>query len=142
MLPDMDTASTRPLDDDAFLAAFLAGTLQAADFDHRGHLRAAWLLLRRHPTPEAVALGCAGIRALATRLGAAGKFHHTRTEALMHCMAAPARAAADWPAFLVAVPELVQDARGVLAHHYSLAVLDAPAARERFVPPDLRPLPA
>lgn len=131
-----------PLSDDAFLSAFLAGRLEPAQFDHRGHLRTAWLLLQRHPLPEAVEATCRGIQALAARFGADAKFHRTRTEALVRLMAPGAARAADWAQFLRQEAELVADARALLARHYSPALLDSDDARHRFLPPDRAPLPA
>jgi len=132
------------LTDEAFLAAFLQARLGKADFNHRGHLRAAWLLLQRLPLDEAVEQACGGIRRLAAALGAAEKFHHTRTEALVRLMASAGAAdrGLGWDTFLQHQPLLVRDARALLAQHYSAARLDAPEARQHFVAPDLRPLPA
>lgn len=139
------TEATAPvLADEAFLTAFLAARLGRADFDHRGHLRAAWLLLQRHPVDDAVEAACTGIHRLAAALGATDKYHRTRTEALVRLMAhaGAAERGLGFEAFLRGAPELVADARGLLARHYSPARLDAPEARERFVAPDRLPLPA
>lgn len=131
-----------PLSDNQFLAAFLEARLDRTQFDHHGHLRAAWLLLRRQPLPEAIETTCRGIEALALKFGAPGKFHRTRTEALMRLMAPAATGAADWAQFLQRETALVADARALLARHYSSARLDSDAARLGFVAPDLAPLPA
>jgi hypothetical protein len=129
--------------DPAFLADFLAARLDKADFNHRGHLRAAWLLLQRLPLDAAVEQACGGIQRLAAALGAADKFHRTRTEALVRLMAQAG--AADptlaWEAFLQQQPLLLRDARALLARHYSPALLDSPEARLHFVAPDLQALP-
>lgn len=132
------------LSDDAFLAAFLEARLAPADFNHQGHLRAAWLLLQGRPLEQAVADTCDGIARLAARLGAPDKYHRTLTEALVRLMAQ--RGAAD-PAlsredFLAANAALVRDARGLLAQYYRAETLDSAAARQRFLPPDLKPLTA
>jgi hypothetical protein len=128
--------------DEHFLAALADCSLPPAHFNHLGHLRLAWLNLRRLPFEEAVAATCATIRAYATHLGAPGKFHWTITEALLHLLhAAGAASAADWAAFAAAHPALVERARETLALHYSDAVLASEAARSRFVAPDLAPLP-
>jgi hypothetical protein len=131
------------LPDAQFLAAFLDGTMPPEGFDHRGHLRAAWLVLRRHPLDEAVEHTCEGIRRLATRLGVPGKYHRTLSEALVRLMADggaadPTRA---WDDFLRTNRPLVDDARAVLARHYSPERLASDAARDRFVPPDRLRLP-
>jgi hypothetical protein len=128
--------------DEDFLAAFLSAQLAAADFDHRGHLRAAWLLLQRYPAEVAIERCCSGIAALAARFGAAEKFHRTITEALVRLMAAGGAAALSWPAFEQANAPLFSDARALLARHYSPALLASSEARQRFLPADLLPLPA
>lgn len=132
-----------PLDDSSFLAAFLDGSLPAANFDHRGHVRAAWLLLQRHPLETAATLCCEGIARLADRFGAPGKYHRTLTEALLRLMAGcgACDGALSWPAFQETNPLLMADARRLLARHYSEQRLSDPAAREHFLAPDLLPLP-
>lgn len=126
-----------------FLAAFLDGTLPASEFGHRGHLRAAWLVLSRHPVQPAVVLICRGIAAIATRLGAPEKFHYTLTEAMVRIVAARMRQTPnlDWPAFVVDHADLLHDARQILQHHYSDALLQSAAARTGFVAPDRAALP-
>lgn len=131
------------MSDDQFLADFLACRLAKEDFNHHGHLRAAWLLLQRHPLEEAIERCCSGIERLATHFGAATKFHRTRSEALLRLMARGRAGshAVSWQQFLRNNQALLDDARGMLARHYSAAALDAPEARLRFMPPDLLPLP-
>lgn len=126
-----------------FLDAFLSCRLDVAGFDHRGHLRIAWLLLQRHPLEVAVERTCDGIQRLAAHLGVPGKYHRTLSEALVRLMAAAdaAAPASSFDAFLTNHPELLVDARAVLARHYSPARLTDPAARTTFLPPDLQPLP-
>ena len=130
------------LSDEDFLAAFLATRLDAADFDHRGHLRAAWLLLQHHPLELAVEQCCTGIAALATRFGATSKYHRTTTEALVRLMDASGAATLAWPEFQRANPGFFSDARALLARHYSPELLASADARQRFLLPDRLPLPA
>ncbi|HZX31606.1 MAG TPA: hypothetical protein VFF03_09665 [Rhodocyclaceae bacterium] len=132
------------MSDDRFLAAFLDSAMPASGFDHRGHVRAAWLLLRRHPLEEAVDVTCDGIARLAARLGVPGKYNRTLSEALVRLMAQGGAAdrALSWDGFVQANAPLMDDARGLLARHYSPERLAAPAARERFLTPDRLPLPA
>lgn len=132
-----------PMTDEQFLAAFLDASIPPSDFDHRGHLRAAWLLLQRRPLPQAVAETCEAIRRLATHLGVPQKYNCTLTTALVRLMAhaGGATPALSWEGFLAANAELVHDARGILARHYSPELLASTAARDSFVPPDRQPLP-
>lgn len=129
--------------DDEFLASFTACTLPPEQFSHAGHIRLAWIQLQRHDFDQAVDGTCRGIRAYATHLGAATKFHTTITVALMHLLRAAGAADRDvsWYQFVTANQDLVHNARVILARHYSSRWLDSQEARERFVAPDLLALP-
>lgn len=116
------------MDDEHFLSGLEACTLPSEQFNHAGHLRLACLYLARHPLDEAIERTCATIRAYATNLGAANKYHATITVALVRLLHAHG------PAALI-------DARAMLAQHYTEAALASSAARAAFVPPDLAPLP-
>ena len=132
------------MSDDQFLAAFLDSSMPPAGFDHLGHVRAAWLLLQRQPLEQAVETTCDAIDRLAAHLGVPGKYNRTLSEALVRLMAygGGASSALAWQGFLAANTELMRDARGVLARHYSDEKLYCPEARGRFVPPDRLPLPS
>lgn len=129
--------------DDEFLTSFTACTLPAEQFSHAGHIRLAWIHLQRHDFDQAVDGTCRGIRAYATHLGAATKFHTTITVALMHLLRAAGAADHDtsWYQFVTANQDLMHNARAILGRHYSAQCLDSQQARERFVAPDLQPLP-
>ena len=129
--------------DKDFLSAFEACTLDPQHFNHRGHVRLAWLYLQRYDFDEAVARACHGIRAYATHLGAAAKFHWTLTQALMHLLHAAGAGdrAVGWEAFVTHNSALIAEARLRLAQHYSEELLDSPAARAGFVAPDRASLP-
>lgn len=116
------------MDDEHFLSGLEACTLPSEHFNHAGHLRLACLYLARHPLDEAIERTCATIRAYATHLGAANKYHATITIALVRLLHAHG------PAALI-------DARALLALHYTEAMLASSAAQTAFVPPDLAPLP-
>ncbi|WP_342118459.1 hypothetical protein [Pseudoduganella sp. OTU4001] len=116
------------MDDQAFVSSLENCTLPAEQFNHAGHVRLACLYLAQHPLDEAIARTCATIRAYATHLGAADKFHATVTIALLRLLHAQG-------------PAALADARAVLALHYSPALLASPPARAGFVAPDLAPLP-
>ncbi|WP_374582599.1 hypothetical protein [Pseudoduganella sp.] len=116
------------MDDQTFLRSLENCTLPAQQFNHAGHLRLACLYLAQHPLDEAVARTCATIRAYARHLGAADKYHATITVALVRLVHALGPAALD-------------DARAVLALHYSPELLASPAARAAFAAPDRAPLP-
>ena len=130
--------------DEAFTREFEQLTLPPEYFDHRGHLRLAWLYLRQYPLEEAIARVASGIREYASSLGATDKFQHTLTEAIVRIMAArPALATAGTlEGYLAENPDLVTDIQAVLSRYYSAGLLQSPQARSGFVDPDLEPLPA
>ncbi|MEM5405955.1 MULTISPECIES: hypothetical protein [Paraburkholderia] len=136
--------TTRDPSDDAFLEAFLACRLPAAAFNHRNHLRVAWIHLQRFPLDEAIERTCAGIAQYATHLGAPGRYHRTITEALIRLMA---HAGASDPLrsfdeFLAYAPAFSGDCRALVAEYYSAAKLSRPGARVFFLSPDRLPLPS
>lgn len=137
----MDIAA---LSDDAFLTGFNACTLPPEAFSHLGHLRIAWIHLQRFPLAQAVDRVCDGIDAFARHLGVPQKYNRTLSEALVLLMAAGGGAdrGVGWDAFLARNGDLVEDARAVLARHYSPDVLAGEVARRRFVVPDREPLPS
>jgi hypothetical protein len=129
--------------DDEFLCQFNACTLAPEHFNHLGHVRLGWILLRRLPLDAAVTQACTGIRRYAAHLGAADKFHWTVTEAMLRLLWAGGAAdpGQDWPSFLAANAALLQNARARLALHYSPGRLAKAAARTAFIQPDRAPLP-
>ena len=129
------------LSDEELLAAFTACELTPAQFDHRGHLRIAWLLLQRRPLESAIEEICTGIARLAAHLGAPDKYHRTLSEAVIRLMAAGGARTLDWTEFLHANPELLTDVKGTLARYYSNELLSSPQSRAHFSSPDRQPLP-
>jgi hypothetical protein len=122
--------------DDAFLAALEAGTLPPAQFDHRGHLRAGFLYLRRHDFPGACVAMKHAVQGFARALGKAGLYHETLTIAYLSLLA---ERLADEPAdvtfdrFLERYPEL--SSRAYLERYYPRGTLDTTEARATFVLP-------
>jgi hypothetical protein len=130
------------LDETTYLQQFERRELGPEHFDHIGHLRMAWLHLVHFGLEEGNVRVCRGIRDLAEKFGAPEKFNHTLTEALMRIMAQrmTATAAKDLERFLQANKELVDDAQGVLARHYSPERLASAAAKTGWVEPDREPI--
>lgn len=128
-------------EDRAFLAAIANCKLPATEFGHVQHLRLAWLRLRSAPLEAAIAQTCADIACFAAHHGADDKFHRTVTEALMRLMAGSGATEPelDWSGFQRLNTALLDDARGLLARHYSLTLLASPEARLHFQPPDRLP---
>ena len=74
-------------DDARFLEQLEGGTLPAEEFDHRGHLRAGFLYLRRMDFAGACAAMKRAIQNFAARLGKADLYHETLTVAYLALIA-------------------------------------------------------
>lgn len=122
--------------DEDFLAALEARTLPPAQFDHRGHLRAGFLYLRRHDFPGACVAMKRAVQGFARSLGKAGLYHETLTVAYLSLIA---ERLADEPAdlafdrFLDRYPELCS--RAYFERYYPRGTLDTPEARATFLLP-------
>jgi hypothetical protein len=127
--------------DDEFLAAFEAATLPRSEWTHEAHIRTAWLYLTRLPFAEAVQRPRAGIRAYNEVHGNPAAYHDTVTVGFVRLIASRLTAKEGFAAFLERNPELLDRHRPPLLRHYSRAKLESAEARERFVEPDLLPLP-
>ncbi|MFC5548109.1 hypothetical protein [Massilia aerilata] len=120
--------------DQDFIDAFAAGRLAPEGFDHRAHLRAAFLLLRSRPFLEACIAMRDGLQALAGKLGKPDLYHETVTVAFM-ALVAERGTEGDWDGFIGQHPELCR--LGLLDGWYSKALLASGAARKTFAMPDL-----
>lgn len=131
-------------DDKQFLARFESLTLDPASFDHKAHLRLAFLCICQEGVEPAVERVERGIRAFAASVGAANKYHQTITEAFVRVIGLrlTRQAVPDWQGFLELNPDLVNQAQNVLLQHYSPERLFSAEARTRFLEPDLLPLEA
>lgn len=125
------------MDDAAFLSGLEAATIDPADFDHRAHVRAGYLILRAEPAfGLALARMERAIRRFAARHGKDGLYHETITVAFMALINArmASAPAPDWPAFERANPDLFEV--GVLTRYYPKDFLAKPATRAAFhLPP-------
>jgi hypothetical protein len=140
---EADMNNPNELSDAQFLTAFEACTLPPSAFNHRAHVRLAWVLLNKYELRDAVERICLGIERFADHAGARSKFNRTLTTALMRLMAhggAGVRSVT-WDQFCDANVMLLNDVRDLLERYYSWDLLTSDAAKQRFVAPDRLPLP-
>ena len=129
-------------DDRDFRSAFEACTFPPSGFDHRAHVRLAYVYLVDGDVEAAVQSMRAALLAFLDHNGIPrSKFHETMTRAwvlaVRHFMDGGASvSAAD---FIEKNPELL-DSR-IMLTHYSAGVLFSADARASFVEPDLDPIP-
>lgn len=123
--------------DDEFLRRLADCSLPMEDFSHRGHVRAAYLVLS-----EAESFGTALARmrrlitAYAASLGKAGLYHETITVAFMALInqrRAESGGTLSWAAFAEANPDLFE--KEILTSRYDPAILKSDLARQVFVLP-------
>ena len=128
--------------DDAFVAAFLTGSLPPQQFHHRDHLRLAWVLVRLTGVDEATRRITSGIRYFATQHGQAEKYHETMTRfwvLLVGHMVATRPDITTFEDFLAAFPMLLD--KDLPYRHWRRETMLSPEARARWVEPDLQALP-
>lgn len=130
------------MDDDAFVRAFLAGSLPPTQFHHRDHLRLTWVLVRRYGASEASATIASGIQHYAAAHGHSGLYHETLTlfwvGLVAHTIAAQPQID-DFAAFLAAFPFVLD--KGLPWRHWHQDTLRDAASRTSWVEPDLLALP-
>jgi len=129
-------------DDKQFVARFEALALAPGSFDHKAHLRLAFLCILQDGLEPAVQRVGRGIRAFAKNHRAENKYHQTITEALVRVIGLrlTRQPAPDWPGFLATNQDLVHQAKELLLQHYSPERLFSAEARTRFLAPDRHPL--
>ncbi|MDZ8200263.1 hypothetical protein RZO50_01965 [Microbacterium sp. SSW1-59] len=127
------------LTDAEFLEALEDCTLPPREFDHRGHVRLAYLSSVDGDFPTALARVQRTIRAYAAELGKSDKYHETITVAFLALVRERLwknGPGADFEEFESAHPDLFD--ADLLARHYTPEVLGSPIARQTFVLPDAR----
>ena len=130
-------------DDRRFIAGLEAAAVEPGQFDHRAHVRAAYIYLTGHDVDGAAARMRDTLRAFLQHHGIpVSKYHETITRAwilaVRHFMdRTPPTPCAD--VFIDANPRLLDPK--IMLTHYSAELLFSPEARARFVEPDIDPIP-
>ena len=132
-------------EDQAFRQSIQALTYPVPDFDHRAHLRLAYIYLTEfEDTGRAVSAMRSSLLALLKHAGVepSEKYHETITEAwilaVKHFMVNSA-ASVSADQFIDKNPVLLDSS--IMLSHYSKEVLFSDEARVNFLPPDLDPIP-
>ena len=126
-------------EEEEFIRRFESCELPAAEFPHREHVRLAWLYLRRHAVPEALARFSAGLKRFAAFNGQPRLYHETITWAyilLINERAARAGRAQGWDEFAAANADLLDWRNSVLRTYYRAETLESGLAKKVFILPD------
>jgi hypothetical protein len=132
--------------DDDLWDRFQRAALPHAEWNHRAHVRVAWMYLRHNSLDHAHILMRVAIIRLNASHGLVESptrgYHETMTHVWLRLVSAAMRATPDHVAstsFLeVHAESLGKDAP---LRHYTRELLLSPTARARFVEPDVLPLP-
>jgi len=130
------------MNDREFLRAFHESTLSSEDFRHLGHLRLAWLVLRRHSLEEALPLLSGGIRQYASSKGASGTYNETLTQFWIRIVNHAIQtnpSAQEFEQFISTFPILLN--KRLPLNHWRRETLGSNRARSDWLEPDLWPLP-
>jgi len=120
------------------LERFLDTTLPADQFHHHQHVQVAWLFIREHGMPAALAEFTAAIKRFASAKGATGLYHETITWAFLFIIAERQAkgGAATWQEFAAANRDLLVWKPSILERYYSSELLKSDLARAVFLFPD------
>lgn len=133
------------MSDDDLLTAFEECSLPRAQWNHRAHVRVGFLYLSRLGLDEAIDRMRTGIKAYNAVQGIvdgpAMGYHETTTQAFMRLIHQAVRLFGpfqDSHEFCERTPDLLN--RRVLLRYYTRERIMEPAAKFRFVEPDIAPL--
>ena len=123
---------------DLSIEALEAGRIDAATFDHEGHIYLAWLYLDQFPLADAISRFTDALKRLTIRLGVPGKYHETISWLFMLLIAERRSnaTAKDWFSFRHVNNDLFAGGIDVLQRYYSKELLWSDRARQSFVLPD------
>lgn len=129
------------LTDEQFATAFADFSLTPELFNHKAHLRLAWVHLKASGLKAAIESVCTQIAAFASHHGAAGKYHHTLTVAAVRIVHhfEQKGGSLSFSGFIDAHPQLITDFKNLLNAHYSPEILTSETARSQYISPDLLP---
>ena len=124
---------------DDLIAQLESCTLAEDRFHHAEHVHAAWLYLTRFPVAVAIARFSQALRAYATSLGKASRYHETITWAYLLLVNERIRREethATWEQFAATHSDLLDWKESVLLRYYRKETLESDLARRVFLMPD------
>ena len=121
------------------LNRFVDTSLPAGEFHHQEHVQVAWMFVRTHGMPAALAEFTGAIKRFADAKGATGLYHETITWAFLLLIAdrQARQPAATWQEFEAANADLLAWKPSILNRYYSKELLSSDLARRTFLMPDL-----
>lgn len=129
------------LSDTEFEEQFANCTLDPTLFTHSGHLRLAYVHIKKYGPEQAIRNICTQIEAYDKAFGDGMKYHTTVTVAAVAVMDHFIRKSGSetFSDFIKEFPRLESHFRDILAQHYSFNIFKDARAKADFIKPDLLP---
>ena len=127
------------MNEEQLIAGFEDCSLAAEVFDHRAHVRMAYLYLCRYPILEAICRFSSALARFASANGKPDRYHETVTWAFLFLIRERlARAGGDqsWEEFAEKNPDLMSWQKSILKNYYRDDTLGSDLAKRIFLLPD------
>lgn len=127
------------MNDNELARKFENCTLSGKDFNHRNHVRLAWIYLHESKPLDALERFSENLKKFAASLGKANLYHETMTFAyffLIHERIRRSEEPQTWEEFARLNSDLLTRQNGILSKYYQAETLASDFAREVFVLPD------
>ena len=129
------------LTDLEFEKQFETCSLNPELFTHEGHLRLAWIHIKKYGERVAIENVCTQLTHYVEFLGVGQKYNHTLSvaavKAVTHFM--KRSAAANFQEFITDFPRLKYNFRELIKAHYKMDIFNTEKARQVYIEPDLLP---
>ena len=125
------------MNDNELVEQFESCALSVSDFNHRNHVRLAWLYLQKFTTLEALTRFSENLKKFAASLGKANLYHETITFAFFFLINERIKknenSSQTWEEFAAANPDILMRQNGILLKYYKAETLASDLARKVFV---------
>lgn len=128
------------MNDSELIEQFENCTLNASDFNHRNHVRLAWLYLQTFEPLDALRRFSENLKKFAASLGRANLYHETITFAYFFLINERIRRTEQpqtWEEFAAANPDILIWQNGILTKYYRMETLASDFAKEIFILPNM-----
>tara|TARA_B100000949_G_scaffold39525_1_gene33486 strand:- start:9948 stop:10343 length:396 start_codon:yes stop_codon:yes gene_type:complete len=129
------------MNDADFIKAFESGKFPPEAFDHKAHIKLAWIYLNFFDEVTAISKTCVAIKNFDKLHGDGTKYHTTLTVAavkVVHHFRQKSNAAT-FDEFVAEYPRLITSFKELLLQHYDNKVIADPKAKTTYLEPDLLP---
>ncbi|MEC3964681.1 hypothetical protein [Flagellimonas halotolerans] len=129
------------MNDADFIKAFENGQFPPEQFNHKAHIKLAWIYLNLFDEETAIVKTCKAIKNFDRLHGDGTKYHTTLTVAAVKVVRhfKQKSSATNFEEFIVEFPRLITSFKELLFQHYGKDVIADPKAKTTYLEPDLLP---